>query len=592
MAGSSSPYNVDNVTFSTLAAAVTQIIADEDGNDTNEEIVIAYTFSTSETVTLPTRVQVQTTGQFPLRIDGDSATTLTGYILFGASGVEHFRLTDVIISGSGANFNINGATSFGNQHLSIENCVIDNTSNENIGEVGSVYATGTSFGNTSAGENIGRCARVALYECKMNSATGNVMVDGGNTSVYMENCACRSTGSSNVHMDTGVGVSFVANNCTFTQATAVYESDCTVGQHENVVQMKGCIFDNFTHVMHFTNAAESDVIRVGKHPVFTRDCIVSNQTGTAYLSMLNTSQQMTLAALQTAGMDSNSKAFNVTFTSTTLSSADFLKHDSGDDADLLFVDPTGVNTDFFGTARTSGPISAGIFEPSAVSAGAARVWGAGSGPQTTAWNTGTNWTGDTVPSSLDDVTYDGTDTTNCIIDAAVNVKSITATSAYTGTFDNATNDQNITVSNDVILACTRVDMGDATWAVSGNWDNKDVTTFNENSSTLVMDGSGNMITGFSDNKFDSVTISGTITIVDASMVINNVCNVSGALTINSGQRIRLIGTLGDLQIESTGKVTGAGEVQINNEGSITKQDGTLDTAQLNILKAHHTNPQL
>ena len=47
----------------------------------------------------------------------------------------------------------------------------------------------------------------------------------------------------------------------------------------------------------------------------------------------------------------------------------------------------------------------------------ARTWGGGAGPMDGNWNTAVNWTGDAVPGSSDDVTFDGTDTTTVIINA-------------------------------------------------------------------------------------------------------------------------------------------------------------------------------
>jgi len=49
------------------------------------------------------------------------------------------------------------------------------------------------------------------------------------------------------------------------------------------------------------------------------------------------------------------------------------------------------------------------------------------------WDTAANWTPSGKPGSGVDVTFDSSTGKNCTIDTAVNVKSITITSGYTGT---------------------------------------------------------------------------------------------------------------------------------------------------------------
>ena len=68
------------------------------------------------------------------------------------------------------------------------------------------------------------------------------------------------------------------------------------------------------------------------------------------------------------------------------------------------------------------------------------------------WNNTANWStssggsgGASVPGASDDVFFDGSGLGDCVIDAAVNVQSIYNDDTYTGHFDNATNNQSITV---------------------------------------------------------------------------------------------------------------------------------------------------
>ncbi|MGI6371062.1 MAG: hypothetical protein ACOX0G_01180 [Patescibacteria group bacterium] len=90
-----------------------------------------------------------------------------------------------------------------------------------------------------------------------------------------------------------------------------------------------------------------------------------------------------------------------------------------------------------------------------------------------------------------------------------------------GTFDNATNNKNINVTGNVTMDNTQTNMGNATWTVSGDFDNQDVTTFNRNTSTLVMNGTGKEITGrYATALYNIIIDTGaTITVNTASDVI-------------------------------------------------------------------------
>lgn len=163
------------------------------------------------------------------------------------------------------------------------------------------------------------------------------------------------------------------------------------------------------------------------------------------------------------------------------------------------------------------------------------------------WNDTANWSnisggpsGSSVPGSSNDVTFDGNGISGVTIDAAVDVASITATSAYTGggsndgRFDNATNDQAVTVSGDVTLDNEQVDLGDVTWTVSGSFDAADVTTFNGNVSTLLMDGATKNITLASGNDLENFTISssGTITALSDIVVAETFTGTTGTFEHN------------------------------------------------------------
>lgn len=208
--------------------------------------------------------------------------------------------------------------------------------------------------------------------------------------------------------------------------------------------------------------------------------------------------------------------------------------------------------------------------------------------------------GSSVPGASDDVNFDANGLGDCQFDIAISVQSIVAVAGYTATIDAATDDLNHAVSGDVTLDNSRVDMGDGTWTVGGNWDNRDVTTFNRNSSTLVLNGTTKTIIASKLTLLNNVTIDGSYTldattsvemIVEGALLINSgksltldeqlapkgTCTIFGTLTINATRDIN-IADAGSLLVKTGGTLDGAGQAQIINGGDIAEQSGTYNVA--------------
>ena len=60
------------------------------------------------------------------------------------------------------------------------------------------------------------------------------------------------------------------------------------------------------------------------------------------------------------------------------------------------------------------------------------TWDGGGGAGDNNWSTAANWSGDSVPGSSDNVTFDGTSTKACTVDSAATMYSLTISSGYTG----------------------------------------------------------------------------------------------------------------------------------------------------------------
>ncbi|MEK7218217.1 MAG: hypothetical protein AAB728_01995, partial [Patescibacteria group bacterium] len=154
-----------------------------------------------------------------------------------------------------------------------------------------------------------------------------------------------------------------------------------------------------------------------------------------------------------------------------------------------------------------------------------------------------------------------------------------------GTFDMATYDMNLVVEGNVTMDNTRTDMGNGTWTVSGNFDFKDVTTYNEDSSTLVFTASGS-ITGASDADLYNVTINEGIT-VTLNYVIYTGPDFMGTVTVNGtlslGTTVTRTDSNGDLRVSPTGRITAGtseGWMRILG-GTLSQQDGIIDIEEIN-----------
>lgn len=217
-----------------------------------------------------------------------------------------------------------------------------------------------------------------------------------------------------------------------------------------------------------------------------------------------------------------------------------------------------------------------------------RVWGAGSGAGTNGlYSTAANWTDDTKPIAGDTATFNGGVVLDCRLDEALDVAAVDMQSGYTGTINGATDDLSHAISKNAIFDGTRFDMGDGTYTVGGNFDNKDVTTFNANGSTLILNGVNKTLTGVGSNMFENLTIDGIIITNANEIICNNNLTVNGRIAANGIQKIRLIGPA-FLQVASSGIITGTGELRFSNESGITQQDGKIDISKMTFLAAHIT----
>ncbi|MFH1022688.1 MAG: FN3 associated domain-containing protein, partial [Planctomycetota bacterium] len=238
---------------------------------------------------------------------------------------------------------------------------------------------------------------------------------------------------------------------------------------------------------------------------------------------------------------------------------------------------------------------------------ASRTWDGGGGDDN--WTTAGNWSADTVPGSSDTVTFDGTSTKACAIDANVSVAGFTIASGYTGTITQGS-------GKTVTVGASDFSQSDGTFA--GSADN---ITFN-GSFTLAggtFTAGNQTITAKKHWTYTSGTLAaGTSTVVfcydqtiTGSHTLNNVTFANGGstlktATIASGTTLTVSGTLalsgtsGDMIISGSGTVEARGDITESDRdfggtatilvngtgnqtltGSATETAGSLPNFQIN-----------
>lgn len=248
--------------------------------------------------------------------------------------------------------------------------------------------------------------------------------------------------------------------------------------------------------------------------------------------------------------------------------------------------------DYFTSIMGSGGLSLGGTSSTTT---ATRYWISSS---TGNWNSASNWAlssggtgGASVPNSSTNVIFDSGGNGDCIINAAVDIASLTMNIGHTGTVDNNLSPQTILIRGDVnLLAPTGVvNMGSATWTVNGHWTSRNLGILNRNSSTLVMQNTSQKTMAIKTSggqSLNHLTIDGQVSITATNL------ELSGNLTIGTGDLLdistpRVINlNSGSCDLVNNGTITGSGTLMISNNASISVQSGLIDVAILNINEGH------
>jgi len=227
------------------------------------------------------------------------------------------------------------------------------------------------------------------------------------------------------------------------------------------------------------------------------------------------------------------------------------------------------------------------------------------------WNTASNWgttsgaSDGTVPTASDDTKFDANSISMAIdvnavcqsIDStgftATLTKNTTRTLAISGgnllwpdgTIDFIDGTATVTGGNTTLTGT--IEMGTCTLTIDGDFTNVG-STFQEQSSKLIMTGTGKTFSGSTTTDLSDFTVALGATITSTTVwELNGIFDVIGQFTQTGGRTN--IQSPADLQIQSTGKLTGSGTLRVKNNAEWSVNDGICDISKIQIQGDHDSS---
>ncbi len=198
--------------------------------------------------------------------------------------------------------------------------------------------------------------------------------------------------------------------------------------------------------------------------------------------------------------------------------------------------------------------------------------------------------GASVPGAGDEVQFDGNGNNACTLTANWALLHLTTLAGYTVKLDLATFNLTMDDSGNIILdQGGEFDAGTGTISLTnGDFDNLHVTTFTRGTSTLVMSGTGNLVSNVLNDLNDlTINIGAVITATETYQILGSLI-VNGSLSIASG-KIASVGSGGTISIGAAGRITGNGTFRVYVPGAgegITAftVGGVIDVSTLEIFR--------
>lgn len=167
------------------------------------------------------------------------------------------------------------------------------------------------------------------------------------------------------------------------------------------------------------------------------------------------------------------------------------------------------------------------------------------------------------PGVGDDVDFDGDGDNPCTLTDDWSLASLTSVVGYNSKLDLGDSAFTLAISGNLILdQADEFDCGDATIEVGGDFDNKDVGTWTLGTSTVVMNGTGNLTSSTTKDLYNLTISPGAVITLTTALDINSaaVAAINGTLSIDNAQSFRNVG--GITTIGSAGKITGLGTYHV------------------------------
>ncbi|MDD4938793.1 MAG: filamentous hemagglutinin N-terminal domain-containing protein [Candidatus Omnitrophica bacterium] len=153
------------------------------------------------------------------------------------------------------------------------------------------------------------------------------------------------------------------------------------------------------------------------------------------------------------------------------------------------------------------------------------------GGTTNNWSDAVNWSGNAVPLSTEDATFNATSIKDSTVDAAFagTIRNLLINAGYTGTI---TFERSLSVRN-FNQATGTVSLGSQTLSVSNNFTISG-GTFSEGTSTVIFTGAGAMVNIFTSETFFNLTFAPTTSGANKIVSNNDTLIVAGTLTLTEG----------------------------------------------------------
>lgn len=203
----------------------------------------------------------------------------------------------------------------------------------------------------------------------------------------------------------------------------------------------------------------------------------------------------------------------------------------------------------------------------AISFKAQIIWNNGNG--TGLWSDPLNWSTSAVPTSADDVIFNGTSVANCTIDQDIQINNLTITAAYSGIIDGTTGNNRIIQTNDFSQAGGTFISTDDTYNVTGNMTLTGGTFNNNGGSVTIFINSGATIVISGAFAFNDLTVTHPTPVTGVAQRNLNFGTSASAVTLNLSGTNRLYSYQGNINILSDLFVNGT------NTGNPTGNTGVF-----------------